>query len=224
MADSNKPHLLDLFCCAGGAAMGYHKAGFEVIGCDIKDQPNYPFKFVKGDWKDVLNEYKDWADCFHASPPCQDYSRTKSLHENEYPALIKEVRDAFKETGKPYIIENVLGAPMENVIILDGIMFGLKVVRRRKFESNILLMMPGKGLKRGSVGAKNCTHKDFDGYYIVGGHQMGTLEEWKQAMGIDWNIAREELAEAIPPAYTFFLGEQLMSAIKMDNQKCNTKY
>lgn len=205
------PVLLDLFCCGGIAGDGYKQAGFHVIGIDKEAHPNNPHEFYQMDWKEGLQKFGPLADAIHASPPCQENSRTRTLHSTEYENPLPEVRQELLKLGKPYIIENVLGAEMDNAIILDGPMFGLRVIRKRKFESNLLLMMPGKGLKRGSVGAKNCTRKDFNGYYIVGGHQMGTIEEWKGAMGVPLsrNISREELAEAIPPSYTFFLGEQL---------------
>ncbi len=167
------------------------------------------------DWREGLRRYSQIADVIHASPPCQGYSRTKSLHKNKYETLVDEVREALEMTGKPYVIENVQGAPLNNAIKLDGVMFGLKVIRARLFESNILLMMPGKGIKMGSVGGKNCTRATFNGYYIVSGHHMGTLSELKNAMGVadSRNVTRKELAEAIPPAYTKFIGTQLINAL-----------
>lgn len=204
--------ILDLFCCAGIAGDGYAKAGFRVIGIDREKHENNPHEFYQMDWKEGLKKFGHIADVIHASPPCQENSRTKTLHSAKYENPLPEVREALIKTGKPYVIENVLGAEMENAIILDGPMFGLQVIRKRKFESNVLLMRPGKGIKRGSVGAKNCTRKNFNGYYIVGGHQMGTMDEWRMAMGIPTSrtVNREELAEAIPPAYTYFLGVQLL--------------
>jgi len=211
----HSPVILDLFACGGIAGDGYSQAGFDVIAIDIEDHPNNPHHFYQMDWREGLEKFVHLVDAIHASPPCQGYSRTKSLHSNEYDKLLEEVREALEETGKPYIIENVQGAPMQSPIILDGLMFGLKVVRKRLFESNCFLMMPGKGAKRGSVGGKNCTRETFNGYYIVGGHQMGTVAEWKMAMGVDADreVSREELAEAIPPAYTRFLGEQLLRSL-----------
>jgi len=210
-----KPVLLDLFACSGIGGDGYKSAGFDIISVDIEDQPNNPHNFNRMDWLEGLKKFADIADVIHASPPCQGYSRTKSLHSIKYETLVDVVRAELQRIGKPYVMENVQGAPLMNAIWLDGIMFGLKVVRKRLFESNVLLFMPGKGHKKGSVGAKNCTRKDFNGYYIVGGHQMGTLEEWKMAMGVlpGRNVTREELAESIPPAYTEYIGRQLMNFI-----------
>ena len=210
-----RPILLDIFSCAGIGADGYVQAGFDVICIDIENQPENPHKFYKMDWKEGIKKFIHLVDAVHASPPCQGYSRTKSLHGNQYDKLVDEVRSELRKTGKPYIIENVQGAPLDNPIVLDGLMFGLKVIRKRLFESNIFLMMPGKNAKRGSVGAKNCTRKTFNGYYIVGGHQMGTISEWKTAMGVNQDriVTREQLAEAIPPAYTKFLVTQLIRSL-----------
>lgn len=202
--------IADTYCKAGGAGMGYHKAGFKVIGVDIEPQPNYPFEFIQSDALEFIEKHRKDFDAWHASPSCQGYSRTKSLHSNYYPKQIPEVRKALQKTGKPFVIENVVGAPLLNPIKLDGTMFGLQVIRKRLFESNIILFQHEKGIKIGSVGGKDCTRKNFKGYYIVSGHHMGTLEEWKKAMGIDWNIKRSEIVEAIPPQYTEYIGKQLI--------------
>lgn len=209
-------NLLDAYCCAGGCSEGYARAAAElglkirITGIDIDPQPNYKHDFIQGDAIAYIREHGQRFTHIHASPPCQEHSRTRSLHEAEYEDLLIPTREALRACARPYVMENVPGAKMSNAIILNGPMFGLKVIRKRKFESNRLLLEPGKGYKKGSVGAKNCTRKDFNGYYIIGGHQMGTLEEWRDAMGIDW-MTREELAEAIPPAYTHWIGLQLFS-------------
>ena len=123
--------LLDLFCCAGGAGMGYHQAGFEIIGIDNKPQPHYPFEFHQMDWEDGFNKFHQSADVIHASPPCQGYSVTKSLSKSKAPKLIPVVRGALIKTGKPYVIENVPGAKRDliNPLVLRGNMFGLQVIR-----------------------------------------------------------------------------------------------
>ncbi len=203
-----------MYCSAGGCSEGYARAAeelghtIEITGVDIKPQPNYPFMFVLGDAITFAKQTAGYFTHYHASPPCQEHSRTKSLHDAIYPDLLSPTRDALRQTGKPFIIENVMGAKMDNAIILDGPMFGLPIIRKRKFESNRLILQPGKGYKKRGKYAKNCTRRDFDGYFIIGGHQMGTLSEWRQAMGIDW-MTRDELAEAIPPAYTHWIGLQL---------------
>lgn len=205
-----------MYCKAGGCSEGYHRAAkelgleIEIIGVDIEPQPNYPFKFAHADALDYLKFWGKTFTHFHASPPCQEYSRTKSLHTNTFADLLIPTREALNHTGRPYVIENVCGAKMKNAIILDGPMFGLKVIRKRKFESNKLLLQPGIGYKNGSIGGKNSTRATHDGYYTCSGHQMGTLKEWQDATGLHW-MTKSEIAEAIPPAYTHWLGLQLFA-------------
>ena len=147
-----KPKLLDLFCGAGGASMGYSRAGFEVHGCDLAEQKRYPFPFIRMDWREYVDKYGHLFDAFAASPPCQGYSVMKHLSTKEHPMLIHEVRDYLRSTGKPYIIENVAGAKphMQEPLLLCGSMFGLQtncgaqLRRHRLFESNVLLMSPGQ--------------------------------------------------------------------------------
>lgn len=207
--------LLDLFCCAGGAARGYADAGFEVVGVDIEPQPDYPFEFHQAD---ALTFPLEGFDVYHASPPCQHYS-TKTRDKDRHPALIGPIRERLRVTGKPYIIENVDGAKHElvNPFCLCGSSFGLRVRRHRWFESNIPILAPP------------CDHgwqnadKKFDlydhGKWFKSGivHVFGTgggkgREHWAEAMGIDW-MSPAALAEAIPPAYTRFIGEQLLVTV-----------
>ena len=204
--------LLDLFCCAGGAAKGYAKAGFQVVGVDIKRQPRYPFEFHQCDWMAFLDAHWQDFDVLHASPPCQGYSVTKSLSRSESPLLIDAVRAAFVKTGKPYIIENVLGARkhMISPLRLRGNQFGLRVIRDRLFETNPFLLSspltPVKGTTNSHRGMST------GGEYIcVAGHNF-RLSEASKAMDIDW-MNCHELAQAIPPAYTQWIGEQLISVI-----------
>ena len=210
-----RPRLLDLFCCAGGAATGYHNAGFEVVGVDIEDQPDYPFEFHRAD---ALEFPLDGFDAIHASPPCQGYS-TKTMDKDRHPKLIAPIRERLARAGVPYVIENVDGAKHElrNPFRLCGSSFGLRVRRHRWFESNVMVLAPP------------CDHawqdadKRFDlydhGRWFKSGvvHVFGTgggkgAEHWAEAMGIDWTD-RAHMAEAIPPAYTEFIGRQLMAAI-----------
>jgi DNA (cytosine-5)-methyltransferase 1 len=179
----------------------------EIVGVDKVAQPRYPFKFTQGDALNFIFRHGRDFTHIHASPPCQEHSRTRTLHDAEYEDLLEPTRQMLIQTGRPYIIENVLGAPMKNAIILNGPMFGMQIIRKRKFESNRLLLQPGKGLKKGTIGGKNRTRRNPSFYYIIGGHQTGTLQEWRDAMGIDW-MTKDELAEAIPPAYTHWLGLQ----------------
>ena len=137
--------LLDLFSGAGGAAQGYHQAGFEVMGVDIKRQPNFPFSFIQADALDMLDdlEFLQQFDVIAASPPCQAYSIMRAVsarHGRPHPQLIEPVRAKLEKTGLPYVIENVIGAPLKNAVVLCGAMFGLRTYRHRLFESNLLLL------------------------------------------------------------------------------------
>lgn len=206
--------LLDLYCKAGGAGYGYHQAGFEVVGVDIEPQPNYPFKFIQADAIEFLktadlSEY----DVIHASPPCQAYSWSARRWHKEWPDLIDPTRELLQNTGKPYIIENVVGAPLIDPLVLCGTMFGLKVIRHRLFESNIKLYAPCKCNHKGTV--KNGDYVTVAGH---GGDGCAKYSVWCKAMGIDW-MTKEELTQAIPPCYTNFIGEQLIDYLKADREK-----
>lgn len=209
--------LLDLFCKAGGAGAGYHEAGFEVVGVDIEPQPNYPFEFHQGDALEYLALHGHEFDAIHASPPCQEYSVTSSLKTKQYPTLIEPVRELLVKSRKPYIIENVPGAPLINPLMLCGTMFGLRVIRHRYFENNIDLHFApfacnhwGKTQprndKRTVKGAATLKHYSF---ITVVGHDF-RKEDASIAMGINW-MTSAELAEAIPPAYTKYIGGFLLA-------------
>lgn len=213
--------LLDLFCGAGGCSEGYRRAGFEVEGVDIWPQPNYPFKFHHMDALTFLeNEDLSQFDVIHASPPCQFYSKLKDLGEaqhgkyGDHPDLVKPIRDALKKTGKPFVIENVPGAPILNSITLCGSMFGLKVYRHRIFESNVFLWQPEHHPHDDDTPpvGMGCSSKGFITVAGSGGVRGMVapmiLNYWRFAMGIDW-MERKELAQAIPPAYTEWIGQQL---------------
>src|SRR5665213_3193952 len=134
----SRPRLLDLFSGAGGAAVGYHRAGFEVVGVDIKPQPHYPFEFRQKDALWVLEgETMEGFDAIHASPPCQAYSKARKLQGLRHPDLIASVRELLLAISLPYVIENVPGAPLRNPVLLCGEMFGLGVRRERLFETNV---------------------------------------------------------------------------------------
>lgn len=210
--------VLDLFCGAGGAATGYYRAGFtEITGVDVHQMPRYPFRYIHADAIGFLKMFGQQYDLIHASPPCQRYS-VATRNKNKYPDLLAPVRDALKATGKPYIIENVPGAPMENPVMLCGSMFGLKVYRHRLFESNIPLVTPGhqRHFDNCRGNGKGMSDK---GFITVVGHNAGicnsrgvTWEYVQQAMGIDW-MNRKELSQAIPPAYTEYLGRQVLEIL-----------
>lgn len=209
-----EPLLLDLFCCAGGAAMGYRRAGFQVVGVDIKPQPRYPFTFVRGDALEYLAAHGKEYDAIHASPPCQGYSVTKSLHNNSHPMLIEQTRDLLIASCRPYVIENVVGAPLVNPLMLCGTMFGLRVFRHRLFEiSPSILLAPFSCNHNGKMAPSKGAYHTLEGFdFITCVGNNFKSEDGKIALGIDWMI-RRELAQAIPPAYTEFIGRHLLSAL-----------
>lgn len=203
--------LLDLFCCEGGAAMGYHMAGFdEIDGVDIERRDRYPFRLIVADARDYLAAHGHEYDAIHASPPCQSYSKTQQLHGNEHPDLIAETRDLLIATGKPYVIENVPGAPLIDPVTLVGSMFGLRTMRPRLFESNVPLpfvLAPPPAAKHAKMG-----RKPRPGEYV---HVVGNVSDVAYcagAMGIDW-MSRYGLTQAVPPAYTEWIGRHLLAHI-----------
>jgi DNA (cytosine-5)-methyltransferase 1 len=206
--------LLDLFCGAGGASMGYAMAGFEVTGIDVKHGRRYPFTYIRGDVRDYLHkDFLNQFDVIAASPPCQTHSSTKHLRVAQGKStdkidMIPEVREALIASGKPYAIENVPGAPLINPVQLCGSAFGLKVRRHRLFESNLELQGTACFHKEQGkpVGIYGSMRDEIPG----GGHTAKTMPEAEQAMGIDWMIWGE-LVESIPPAYTKFIGEQIIN-------------
>ena len=220
-----RPRLLDLFCGAGGAAMGYHRAGFEVVGIDIEPQPNYPFEFQQVDALEVLALFARFRGfsfrAVHASPPCQGYS-TQTTDQSKHARLIEPVRDLLRASGLPYVIENVEGARkhMIDPVRLCGSSFGLDLRRHRYFETNwplepkpcdhswqtprfrsLDMSMVRKGRLASVVGVHG--HINYEGEFPLR----------CKAMGIDW-MTNEELVEAIPPAYTEHIGRQLMAHVE----------
>lgn len=211
----DRPRLLDLCCGAGGCSAGYARAGFDVTGLDIEWQPNYPYRFIRGDLLDVEPaEVKRHYDVVVASPPCQAYSR---MHGSTGPDLIALTRDLLERTGLPYVIENVPGAPLHNPVVLCGSMFGLDVRRHRLFETNWPILVPP--CTHGYQAAEKYDLYDHGKAYRSGiVHAFGSgggkaAEHWAEAMGIDW-MTRDEMTQAIPPAYTKFIGDQLLSQLR----------
>jgi DNA (cytosine-5)-methyltransferase 1 len=205
---------LDLFCGAGGASCGIKQAGFdEVIGVDKYPMPNYPFEFFLDDAVEFMQMGLEEFDFIWASPPCQAYSWSSALRRNagtEYADLVEVTRHYLKESGKPYIIENVVGAPLIDPVRLCGTMFPeLKVFRHRLFESNINLIVDMECAHEGHEAKKR--RVDSGDYYTVAGHWVGTTAEWSDAMGINW-MTKKELAQAIPPVYSKYLVEQVINA------------
>lgn len=210
--------LLDLFCKAGGASKGYADAGFEVVGVDIKKQKRYPFEFIQADALEVLQdkEFIDQFDFIHASPPCQTHSATKHLRQAQGRTtskidLIPDTRQALEAILDRnrligYVIENVPGAPLIDPILICGSYFELGVRRHRLFESN--LQLKGTSCNHKQQGRPIGIYGSMRDNIPSGGRTAHTMEEASQAMGIDWMIWTE-LVEAIPPAYTSYIGDQL---------------
>jgi DNA (cytosine-5)-methyltransferase 1 len=210
----NPPRLLDLFCGAGGAAVGYQRAGFEIVGVDIHDQPNFPLEFqqddaLKLDPADIEREF----DAIHASPPCQAYSDLRTAwNAKKHAHLILAVRELLQATGLPYVIENVEGAPLRNPMRLCGTMFGLgtegyDLHRHRLFESpNLFALLPPCVHDDPVIGVYG-DHVRSRGHWRKGADFPGRdkLVLASKAMGIDW-MTWKEISQAIPPAYTEWIG------------------
>jgi DNA (cytosine-5)-methyltransferase 1 len=229
----SRPRLLDLFCGAGGCSVGYHRAGFDVVGVDIEPQPNYPFEFHQADALRVLDVYLEdpartiWkVDAIHASPPCQGYLNehfrvTPSGHvRTDHPRLIEPIRGRLKAAGLPYVIENIIAARpwLCEPIQLCGSAFGLAVRRHRLFESNVPMMALPCAHHLQRVARYPTQFRPKNGQnplarvVQVYGNGKGAMH-WPAAMGIDWKMSRRELANAIPPAYTEHIGHYLLNAV-----------
>ena len=205
--------VLDLFCGAGGAAVGLHRAfpEAEITGVDIKPQKNYPFNFVQADALEFpLEEY----DFIWASPPCQAYSYASARWRNdgkEYPDLLAIIAIRLRGIGIPYCIENVTGAHrmMVNPFVLCGLSFDLKVIRHRWFETNFYVLAPTHSECGSAI--QDCRALTISGH---GGESSSyKFEDWKEAMGIDW-MTKQELTQAVPPAYSEFIGRQLRNILE----------
>lgn len=215
---SGVPRLLDLFSCAGGAAMGYHRAGFEIVGVDINPQPRYPFEHHVGDAIEFVREHGHEFDAIHASPPCQTftaYRRRGAGVGDSYINLIPETRAALEATGLPYLIENVAMAQGELIepVCLCGSSFGLDVRRHRLFESNVPLNAPPCDHSWQTPRFKPATNRTNLRRTVEVGVWRIPLDVQRRAMGIEWMELRE-LSEAIPPAYTEHLGRQMLSHLR----------
>lgn len=213
-----RPKLLDLFSGAGGAAMGYWRAGFNVVGVDLEEHDDFPFRFMQGDALEVLADvdYVRSFDLVHASPPCQAYS-TATANKAKHPDLVGPVRDLLLAAEVDFIIENVPQAPLINPVRLCGSSFGLRVRRHRDFESNLPLIgskcdHKAQGQPVGVYG----DHWDSREFFRPDGSKRGgkatSLEDGRHAMGIDW-MNWEDLKESIPPIYTEHLGRQAINQL-----------
>jgi len=220
MGVSMMTKLLDLFCGAGGAAVGYHRAGFdEIVGVDLNPQPRYPFEFVQGDALEYLSEHGSEFDAIHASPPCQDYSRAvRHLSSPGYPRLLEPTQEILETLDCSYVIENVVGSPIpvqstlfgQHGVYLCGTMFGLRIWRHRLFATNFAVALPGP-----------CNHVEpaMNPYNTQGRQglddERGDTERetyWREHWGVGW-MKRDEGREAIPPAYTEHIGQTLIKLI-----------
>lgn len=201
--------LLDLFCGEGGAGEGYRRAGFEIVGVDIASMPKNPSMFIRGDALEYLAAHGREFDAIHASPPCQAHSYLQNIWLREYKSFIVATRTLLESLGKPYVIENVPGAPLKNPVVLCGNSFGLKVYRHRLFETNWGLV--GKPHVRHIHRAGYGYVPTGDQFYTVSGH-YGDFKGASAAMGIDW-MSHKGLAQAIPPAYTEWIGRQLLEKV-----------
>lgn len=217
-----RPRLLDLFCGAGGCSVGYHRAGFDVVGVDHRPMPRYPFEFHQGDALEYVAEHGHRFDAIHASPPCQRYTRASFTDGNrdKHEDLLAPTRSLLESVGRPWVIENVPGSPVkDHPIELCGLMFNIKVFRHRWFESSVFLMSPPHRSHKGK-------RLGVDGMCCVIGHGGGpsyrtrlrgeadSKAAWQRAMGIDW-MTRDEMAQAISPAYTEFVGRQLLAVVNV---------
>lgn len=211
-----KARLLDLFCGAGGATKGLQRAGFYVVGVDIKPQPHYcGDEFYQAD---ALTYPLEGYDAYWASPPCQCYTMAGQQWRNQgkdYADLISPIRKKLKATGKPYIIENVPGAPLINPVVLNGSFFGMILRRRRLFECSFdvpLILIPKEERFNFRMG-----RRPNNGIVTPVGH-FSDVPYVQKVMGIDW-MNQSELAQAIPPAYSEYLGKYLLEAVKSKSVK-----
>lgn len=202
-----RPRLLDLFCGAGGAGVGYHRAGFEVVGVDINPQPNYPFELHQAD---AMTFPLDGFDVIHASPPCQAYSTASHRRRSDHPDLVAPVRDRLKASGKPYVIENVPGAPLPDAIVLCGSSFDLPVIRHRMFEVRPWIMAPPQCSARKS--GRSTGHGPGFAPYA----RKAWRPRWRaEVMPVVWPwMTLEETGLAIPPQYTEWIGLQLLEQLR----------
>lgn len=222
---SPKPKALDLFCKAGGTSTGLARAGFDVTGVDIEPQPRYPFKFVLGDALEYCARHGHKFNLVVAGPPCQLYTKLASLSNGNYPDLVGATREALQATGRPYIIENVPHAPLENPLMLCGTMFPeLRVIRHRLFECWPVLWWPpapcyhwgvtsacGRGKNKHNLSGYVAGNlENFDFITVTGNDYIA--DDGRRAMDISW-MTKKELSQAIPPAYFEWLGKQMLKLI-----------
>ena len=225
----SRPRLLDLFCCEGGAAVGYDRAGWDVTGIDLEPRfaKRYPFRFYAADAIAFVKVFGQDYDAIHASPPCQAYSITKHGHSRQHPQLIEPVREALIATGRPYVIENVVGAPLIDPLLLCGSMFNLTAIdddgtplrmeRHRLFESNVPLSAPRPDFHDKTVqvaGSYGGARRDkWEAKHIRKGGYVPRIEIQQQLLDIDW-MTQYGMYQSLPPVYTAHIGAQLLTHIE----------
>jgi len=212
----SRPLLLDLFCCAGGAAVGYHHAGFDIVGVDVEPQPNYPFDFIRGGALELLadREFLPRFDAIHASPPCHDHTPLTAVAGTDGTGwLLAATRDLLDAGGLPYVLENVPGAPMRPDVILCGHMFGLRTRRHRWFELGGFYCLAPPHAHRPGVRTATSRRRErwAQGWDVSVTGDVGTYVG-PEALGVDW-MTGDELSQAIPPAYTEYVGGYLLDAV-----------
>lgn len=232
MATTTPPILLDLYCCQGGASAGYAAAGFHVIGSDLHPQPRYPYPFAQGDALQLLDDLLDGkapqfsdghtyglpgstADrIIHAmagSPPCQPFTLAQRIQGRDHPDLVADTRRRLQATALPWIIENVVGAPLVDPVMLCGAMFGLRTYRHRLFESNAPMAVPAHPDHVAATTKMGRPPREGEFMHVVGNFSGVSLA--REVMGAPW-MNRDGLRESIPPAYTEHLGRQLLAVME----------
>lgn len=204
---AKRPKALDLFCCAGGASEGLVRAGFDVVGVDIEDQPHYPFPFIKADAMTISLRGFDFV---WASPPCQAYTLCQRIRDNEHPDLIEPTRRMLAASGVPYCIENVVGAPLVKPIELCGAMFGLRTYRHRLFECSFPIEAPPHPNHIAPLRKMGRPVRDGEFIHVVG--NFSGVQIAREAMDIHW-MPRDKLREAIPPAFAEYVGRAALASI-----------
>ena len=233
----SRPRLLDLFCGAGGAGMGYHLAGFDVVGVDTEPQPDYPFEFHQADAIAYLLDHGHEYDAIHASPPCQAFSPLSALpnagRKRPPVDLVAPTREALQMVGRPYIIENVVQAPITDEsdllgnhgVMLCGTMFDLIVFRHRKFETSFrvhALTHPKHRHLAMRAGYLPTAERPFMSVHGRGGHNSKAwVKAAAAALGIPWVTALDPVCEAIPPAYTEHIGRQLLDHLTSERRRAS---
>ncbi|MEU5446558.1 MULTISPECIES: DNA cytosine methyltransferase [Streptomyces] len=210
---ANGLRVLDLFCCQGGAALGYHLAGFDVTGIDLAPQPRYPFRFIQADAIDYVREHGAEFDFIHASPPCQRYSRAQKIQHRDHPDLIAPTRAALEATGRPWVIENVEEAHRElrSPVTLCAAAFGMRTYRHRLFETGgTFTFTPPRHPAHWAPLTKMGRPRAAGHFAHYVGNFSG-VQEARTDMGVPW-MNRDGIRECIPPAYTHHIATALIAS------------